>query len=207
MMTSFLDVGREVAINMGIDAINTIEDDSHESVIISQFVNETADELLRRVDWQSLRKTYTAATSQSTIEYPVPADFDRLTIGGGVIVDGLVLRGSLSSSEWFTLPSVIGIPRYFYMDSSVLLFYPSPTDNLGIVVSYQSTQYVERQDGSNADKLASNTDKTFLPRELLVRGAVWRWNRHSGRDYNDQLSEYEAMLQDYANAEGGYRLP
>ena len=55
--------------------------------------------------------------------------------------------------------------------------------------------------------LKIDTDTAMIPEDLIEMGATWRWRRHVGKDYADQVAEFEAALGDRAKGDSAVRLP
>lgn len=202
-MNTFLSIMQSVAKNAGIEVPTTTSANDPDHVKLAQFINEAGQELSRRVDWGPLRKTATLNGSGSPSAYAMPADFDRLPLGLSVMVDMNAIRGSLTPDEWFSLSPSMGSPRYFYLSGARLSFYPYPPDDASIRVQYQSRNWV------NGDKssLDLDSDTPVISANLISMGAVWRWRRHVGKDYSDQVAEFEAALVDRARSDSAVRLP
>lgn len=202
-----LDIAAEIAIEVGEETPVTAQDVSPFSRLALLFINETGRELVRRVDWHVLNNIQTFLGDAQDNFYPFAADYARLTKGQSITADGMPVRGSLSADEWNSLVRFPGQPRYFRSTASGVAFYPSADAGIPISVSYQSHDWVRQNGGTTTDRMTRDDDEAILPGPLLVRGAVWRWYRHGGRDFSDHMAEYESMLVDYADQEGGVRQP
>jgi len=204
---SFIDVMRAVSKNIGIVAPSTVTANDDDAIKLARFINDTGIEMARRVDWSSLRKTqdFTGVGAESS--YALNSDFDRLPDGLSVITGVFPIRGSVTADEWFSLPPVEGLPRYFYLNSRSLHFYPYPRTTDAIRVQYQSRNWVVKANTDEAPTLEADDDTTPLPEDALAAGAIWRWRRHVGKDYSDEMAEYEAVLADRAQFDGGVRRP
>ena len=204
---NLLEIATEIAIEVGEATPTTAQDKSPFTRLAVQFINETGRELVRRVDWHVLNETYTFLGDGLDRFYPFPESYARLTRGQSIVADGAPVRGSLTADEWNSLARAPGQPRYFRATANGVGFYPLADIGVSVSVSYQSRNWVRQVSDQTTDKMAQDNDETILPAPLLVRGAVWRWYRHTGRDYSDHLAEFETMLTDYADQEGGIRQP
>jgi hypothetical protein len=204
---SFIDIMRAVSKNIGIVAPSTVTGNNDGAVKLARFINDTGIEMARRVDWSSLRKTMNITGLGTALAYALDADFDRLPDGLSVIAGVSPIRGSVTADEWFFLEPTQGQPRYFYLNSGSLQFYPYPRTTDTVRVQYQSRNWVVKANTDEADKLEADDDDTPLPTDALAAGAIWRWRRHVGKDYSDEMAEYEAILADRAQFDGGVRRP
>lgn len=204
---TLLEIAKNVSIETGVEIPASIQNDDPFSLKIVRFINETGIELARRVDWHVLNKRYEIVGDGSSRDFDLPNDYARLARGLSVSVNGALIRGSLSADEWFSLTFSQGTPRYFRSSSSQISLYPYPPSAQSIFVSYQSSNWAQDINEGGKAQMSTDSDVPLLPVALFERGAVWRWMRHVGRDYADHMAEYEAMLADYSQHEGGIRQP
>lgn len=205
LLTIIQDASRHCALDMPQVAFGST--DRAVSNLV-EFATETAKECARRADWRVLTKA--AAVSLSGASVSLPADCDRLAQGASVVLaDGTPLRGGLSRSEWATLTTQTGTPRYFMKDGGSLYIWPVPAAPVTATIRYISTEWAR----SNATPAVpssdwmADTDASVFPDELLTMGVVWRQNRHVGKDYSDYMAQFEAMLADHVRIDGGMRTP
>lgn len=200
---SLFTIAQAVAKNIGIEVPDTVQGDDPDAVKLRQFINETGDELARRVDWSALRKTATLSGTGFNAPYNLPPDYSRLISGLAVRVNGSAVRGGLTSDEWNALEPVEGAPRYFQTIANQIIFYPYPPEGMTVTLTYQCANWVR----PNKKEMVADGDETFLPERLLEMGGVWRSKRHIGADYGDYLAEYEAAITDLAGFDDRVRIP
>lgn len=203
---SFLTIMQAVAKNAGIEVPSTTGANDADHVKLAQFINEAGQELVRRADWGTLRKVVTLPGTGTASEYNIAPDFDRLCMGMTVAHGINAVRGSLTSDEWFSLPAVKGDPRYYHLRGARIGFYPYPATGSEIRVQYQSKNWVNNG-ATSASKMTIDTDVALIPEDLIEMGAIWRWRRHVGKDFSDQVSEFEAAFVDRARSDSPVRLP
>lgn len=204
---TFLDIMKDVAKNAGLEMPVTVATLDPDQVKLGQFINETGREIARRVDWGALRKIVTITGSGTAGEQDIAPDYDRLPAGLSVMSGMFPVRGSLTSDEWFSLDPATGQPRYFYLKGSRIGFYPFPKVGQNVRVQYQSKRWVVESGTQGFDTMTKDAQDTLLSPELMVAGAVWRWRRHMGKEFADYLAEFESILTDKAQADGGVRAP
>jgi hypothetical protein len=200
---SLLTVARSIAINAGIkiptEVLSSSEPDAQKIV---QFTQEAGEEIARRVDWGSLRKTATITGTGNNDDFALPADFARLVPGNSVSTGGAPIRVGISADEWNSLTAISGTPRYARLIGSSISFYPYPILSATISVAYQSKNWC-----NGGTTWSGDTDTALFPEVLIEQGAKWRWRRQMGQDYQDQLAEFESTLTEYAKFDDGMRLP
>lgn len=200
---TLLTVAKAVAKNTGIEVPDTVQGDDPDAVKLRQFINETGDELARRVDWSSLRKTVTITGTGFSAPYDLPPDYSRLIQGYAVKVNGSPVRGGLTADEWNALAPVQGTPRYFQTAARQIALYPYPPEGMSIALTYQGTRWVS----GGAVEMTKDADTALIPERLLEMGGIWRSKRHIGGDYSDYLAEYEAAIIDLAGFDDRVRIP
>lgn len=201
---TLLTIAKAVARNVAVQPPTAVlSNTSPEIANIVQFTLSAGEEIARRVDWNTLRKTTTLTGTGANVDFALPGDFGRLTVGMAVSMDGRPLRGGLSSDEWASMVPVEGTARYFRLAGGKMSFFPFPMSGDSINVTYQTNNW-----NSNGTAAWSADDNTALVPEVLIQmNAIWRWKRHIGADYHDQLAEFETALTQYAQFDGGVRLP
>lgn len=198
-----LDIAKVVARNMSIEEPDTIiSTEEPDFVKLAQFINEAGQELARRVDWTSTRRTQSYLGTGYNAFYDLPDDYSRLIRGYAVKVDGSPVRGGLTGDEWNALEPVGGTPRYFHTIGQQIAFYPYPAGDQTVVLTYQSMNWIEGK-----QELTTDDDVPLVPRRLMEMGALWRFKRHIGGDYSDYLAEYEQVITDMAGFDDQVRLP
>jgi hypothetical protein len=200
---SLVSIARSIAINSGIAIpASVLSNNDPDAQKIVQFTQEAAEEIARRVDWGGLRKTTTITGTGDNDVFGLPGDFARLTVGNSITVGGLPVRVGLTADEWTSLTAASGTPRYARLSGSNIAFYPYPLLGVEVSVSYQSKDWC-----SGGDAWANDSDVGLVPEVLIEQGAIWRWRRQMGSDYQDQLAEFESTLAEYAKFDDGMRQP
>lgn len=204
---TLLEIVQDVAKNIGIEPPDSAQPADADAIKLVQFVNDTGVELSRRVNWNILTLQATITGNGSDDKFALPSNFSRLSDGLCVTCDGSAVRGGLTSDEWLSLSPVDGTPRFFRLLGGKIGLYPYPENGMIVRVSYLTVNWAKNVSDAPIARMTTDNDTSTLPDQLLVRGAVWRFLRHVGKDFSDHMAEYEAMLLDYANAEAGERKP
>lgn len=200
---TLLSISQSLAVNVGVakptEVLSSTLPDARKMV---QFTQEAGEELSRRADWGALRKDYTIVGTGSNDDFELPVDFMRLVPGNAITVNGAPIRAGLSADEWNSLTHMAGTPRYARLISRYISFYPYPIDGLEITVVYQSKNWC-----GGGSAWSSDSDFGLVPEPLIGMGALWRWRRNLGQDYQDHLAEFETALSEYAKSDDGERQP
>lgn len=203
---TLLTIAKSVARNVGVTVPSAVLSSSvRENVLLAQFSSEAAIEIARRVDWSALRKATTITGTGANANFALPSDFSRLTAGMAVktVSGGVAVRGGVSADEWFSLIPIEATPRYFRLLGTAISFYPYPAVAEQMSVSYQSKNWCS----NDAEDWTTDDDTALVPEDLVIKGAIWRWKRHIGGDYQDYLAEFEAAIADFARFDNGARMP
>jgi hypothetical protein len=201
---SLLTIAQDVARNTAIDIPSTAGGSTaREMVNIVQFINDTAFDVIRRVDWGALRQVTTIMGTGAPATHALPADFGRLIRGNAVSFNGAPVRGGLSPDEWASLDGASGTPRFFRLLGSSIGFYPHLASDATATIVYQSINWV----AGGAPRMDADAQTALFPEDLLVKGAIWRQRRHIGQDFADHMAEFEAALADYAAHDARDRSP
>jgi hypothetical protein len=132
--------------------------------------------------------------------FALPDNFLRLTASAAVKNGANILR-PLTRSEWNTLVTASGTPRYYHMSALRISFWPYLGSGVTVALRYQSDDWA-----SSGSQFLADDATPRVPDDLLVKGLITRWRRQKGMDYADVEAEYEAALADYAGWEDGNRL-
>lgn len=169
-----------------------------------QFLTETVDEVLERVDWPDPIAQDTTITGDDTADYDLPSDFKRLTRDPLTVYEATRTRRAgipvTSNGQWTHLNDIGSADgnRYFRLsgdeeDGFVIEFYPTPATGDSITVSYISKNWLKSAGTAGATWLTAD-DTLLLPKRLIKSGVIWRFRRRKGLAYADRLAEYEGIL-------------
>lgn len=191
---TLLTIAQGLAKNVGMQVPTSVVGNSaREWVEALQFVNETGEELARRVDWGQLQATTTLTGTGSNTVHALPSGFARLNQGVCVRSGTSAVR-PLSRAEWNTLDPVQGTPRYFLLEGAEMTLWPFLANAATVTVQYQSKNWTSA--GSSA--FTVDTQTSLIDEDLMLKGLIVRWRRQKGIPYQDEEAEYEAAIQDFA---------
>lgn len=200
---SLLTIAKNIAINVGIAIPTEVKSSSDpDAAKIVRFTEEAGEEIARRVNWGALRKTESVVGTGDNSWISLPSDFARVIPGTSIKSNGATIRTGLSADEWNSLPPLIATPRYARLEGKSVAFWPFLPDAQEAVVTYQSLNWC-----AGGTSWAADGDTAFIPEALIEKGALWRWRRQLGADYQDQFAEFETALMDLARSDDAMRLP
>lgn len=176
---------------------------------LKDYLQDTVDELLERVDWPDPIARDTAVVGDGTADYDLPSDFKRLTRDPLTVYETTTTRRACipvtTNGEWTYLNDIgsAGGSRYYRTsgnenDGFAVEFFPTPATGDSITVSYISKNWLSLSGTAGATWTDANAI-LLLPERLIRMGVVWRFRRAKGLPYADRLNEYEAVLSRLAN--------
>lgn len=192
---TLLTIAQGLAKNVGMQVPSSVVGNAaREWVEALQFINETGEELARRVDWGQLQAQTTLTGTGAAVDHALPADFARLNQGVCVKTSAGAIVRPLSRAEWSDLGPVEGSPRYFLLEGTTIALWPYLANAATATALYQSTNWTD----AGAAAFTVDTQAALFDEDLVLKGAIVRWRRQKGMPYQDEEAEYEAALQDFA---------
>lgn len=182
---------------------------------LKDFLADTVNELLERVDWPDPITKDTVITGTGAEAYDLPTDFKRLTRDPLAVYETTTTRRPgvpiHSNGAWTHLKQIgsAGGDRFYRLsgteeDGFDIAFYQFPATGASITVSYVSRNWL-KQSGTAGYEWTDVGATLLLPASLIEMGVVWRFRRRKGLPFADRLNEYEANLARHANDKRGIR--
>ncbi len=200
---SLLTIARNIAVNVGVAVPSEVKSSSDpDAMKIVRFTEEAGEEVARRANWGALRKTGAVTGTGANDRFALPTDFGRVIPGTSIKSAGSVIRTGLSADEWNSLPASVGTPRYARLEGQTVAFWPYLPTSQQAAVTYQSLYWC-----GGGTSWAADGDVAAVPEILIEKGALWRWRRQLGADYQDQFAEFETALADLARMDDAMRFP
>lgn len=175
------------------------------SLEIRDFLSETVDDVLERIDLTQPISKSTTITGTGAETYSLPANYKRLHRGTFAVYERFRTRREcipvsddgqweymkeLGSAGAYRFYRVRGYPGAYEID----FFNPLET-GIEVVANYVSLNWIV----GDKSEFTSNDDVSQLPRRLLEAGIVFRFRERKGLEYGDKMAEYEALLARMAN--------
>lgn len=200
---SLLTLAKEIAVIVNVGRPTAVlSDESEDNLKFIQFTQEAAEEIARRVDWPELQASTSIAGTGSNDTFSLPTDFDRLVPGIAVKNGSNSVRVGISADEWNSLTAVEGSPRYARLLGKSISFFPFMSNSDTSTVYYQSKNWC-----ASGTEWGSDSEEALIPEPLIRMGAVWRWRRQRGEEFQDHMAEFEAAIADYEKFHNGLRSP
>lgn len=172
------------------------------------FMLETVDDILARVDLPSPIGKQTTITGDGSQNYALPVNFKRLARDNMAVYDQLQDRPCVpivADGDWSFITDIgtAGVVKYYrikgYEGNYTIDIENEPATGETFVVSYVSTVWMTDSGGTEGSAFTANTDILILPRRVVEIGTVWRYRERKGLPYEDKWNEYEAEISRLSN--------
>ena len=212
LVTDALDrVARQCSIKAPSAWTGATRDDHKE--IRDDFLIETVEDLLDRVDWPTpigLSDEHTVSAAEETAGvFTLETDFRRLNRDEFAVYDTTQDRPILpisSAGEYTNIEQLnIGGPQKYYRlgqystTTSWRLEVEPMSENDTIKYHYQTNLWCRASDNTLKSTFTEETDVLVFPRRLVEAGCVWRFRERRGMDFTAKRQEYELLLLRVAN--------
>ena len=180
--------------------------------IRDDFLRETVNDLLDRVDWPSPIGAQTTISGTGAATYALPADFRRLQRNPYSVYDDTLDAYAIpitTDGDWVALvdSGIAGADRFYrlsgYEGAFSIEFEAAPSSD--IVISYVSNNWMASGSGVVGETFTSATDVLVLPDRLVEVGTIWRWRERKGLPFQDKYTEFNMLLGRYLNDLRGRR--
>ncbi|MEN9924352.1 MAG: hypothetical protein RL268_478 [Pseudomonadota bacterium] len=196
-------VARQVSVSLPSSWVTSTE--TRHAEIRDDFLIETAEDILDRVDLPSPISSTTTITGTGVEAYTLPSDFRRLHRGRLAVYESSLDRGVwpvTSDAEWTALvDSGVGAERYYkitgYEGNFSISFYAHPSTD--IVVHYVTKNWMISSGGAAGSMFTADDDILLLPNRIVEAGIVWRWRERKGLPFMDKYNEYELLMTRHTN--------
>ena len=208
-MTTVVDmlgrIARQCSVSAPTSWVNATADEYRE--IRDDFLLETVDDLLERIDLPSPVGGQTTVAGDGSETYALPADFKRMMRDSLAVYDTFhdrPVRPITTDGEWAALQDTgAALTAQYYRTSGYegnfsISFFGSPSSGITGAVSYVSTSWLINS-GTAKSAFTDAEDVILLPRRVVEAGVVWRWRERRGLPYQDKYMEYEALIARLSN--------
>lgn len=177
---------------------------------LSDLVNEVAQDIAKYQDWQALSKIHTITGDGTTSDFPLPADYDRMTLMGDMQDRTNWLWGYQpydNLNDWlYAVDRGFGpFPGGWIITGNRLKLSPTPAAANEASFPYQSRYWAQGADTNYKGAFAADTDSFVLPERLLTLGLVWRWREQKKLDASGDQEAFIKALDEYGSKDKGSR--
>jgi hypothetical protein len=167
---------------------------------VIDFLEETADDVLERVDVTAPVGKMLTITGTGDEFYPLPADYKRLMRGEFAVYERFRTRRACvpvsDDGQWEYIKELgtAGAYRFFRVrgyDGQFSIGFQRPLEpGITVVLHYVSKNWI----GGDKALFTAEEDVSIFPRRLMESGIVFRFRERKGLEFADKQAEYEALL-------------
>lgn len=177
---------------------------------MASLANESAEAIAKIYDWQKLIALKTMTGDDVTTSFPLPTDYDRMTLKSTVQTSALSTPYAqvrdLDQWLYFQLHPETVIPGYYIILGGAMQFNPAiPT---GVTAKYyymRNTPILDANSGP-ISAFTADTDTFVLPERLLRLDLIWRWRSSKKMEYAEDMATFEMALEQEIGKDKGSRI-
>lgn len=205
---TLLTVVQDASVKIGIARPTQIVASTDRTMYdVRALIAESVDALLNAHDWQILQGINTYTGDAVTQDFDLPADYARMLKTASVWSSRYkwAMNHVVDKDTWLEL---VTLP--YTQVSGSWCIYGNQFHILDTMASaetakffYISNQIVESAGGSAQTGFMADDDTFLLDEELLRLCFIWKWKHEKGRDYAEDLANYEDKLYKTIDKDNG----
>jgi hypothetical protein len=180
---------------------------------LAEMLNEAAQQIFKAHDWQLLTTIVAGADiptgDGSTEDFALPSDYDRMDDSTEVWSSSLEtpLAHIVDRNVWLG----IDIRSFDIVINAWTLYgdqiHIKPALGTGVTAKYWyvSNLIVDPATGDNKAAFDTDTDVFRLDERALKLGLIWNWKKSKGLSYQEEMNEYNFLMQDLISRDKGSR--
>ena len=180
-------------------------------VEFADLVTEAATAIAKQYDWQALTRFASVTGNATDTAFALPPDFDRMMQKGDIHSATWSLYRYLPArdlDQWLdfqTFPAA-GVPGYWIVLGDKLQILPIVGSGDQAKFYYQTKNFVTAATGAAKSAFDKDDDAFVLSERLLTLALIWRWKAMKGREYAEDMRNYEIALSEEIGADKGPRV-
>lgn len=177
-------------------------------VEITALALEAAIDIAKAHDWQALTKLCTLTGVEGQTSFPLPADYDRMTLAGAVSSSSWPdwrFQGAQSLDDWLdiTTRDATLSPGWWIILNNEFQIFPAVAVGETARFYYISNAIFRALNGAAQTDIVRDDDSFILNERLLTLALIWRWKQMKSMDYQEDMRLYEdAFSQEMARDKG-----
>jgi hypothetical protein len=195
-----------------------IADTSATALELKDFLAETVDEVLDRLDLPSpvTRETTITGNGTAGFSYPLPIEFKRLVRDDAAVLELTLSRRPLipvsTNGAWtaIELQNAAGANRYYRIigddvNGFFVQFLRTLETGSQVKVAYVTKNWMQNVSSVAGVEWTDDEDLLVLPEVITRLGVIWRFKRKKGLPFGDLQAEYEIRMTRAINDARGLR--
>jgi len=180
----------------------TVFSSSEQTVVeIADLVTEVGVDIMKSHDWQALTKINAIAGNGTDTAFPLPEDYDRMSLGQGVSDANSWFWGYTQVPDmdtWIMIQNgfYLGVvsPGWWLLTGGQFQFQPAPASGATAKFPYVSKNFAIAPGGTPKAAFDNDSDTFALDERLLTLGLIWRWRAQKRLEFSEDLETYEIAL-------------
>lgn len=183
---------------------------------IIAFAEDSGRELVERGDWNELKVKATVTGDGVSTIFALPSDWGRLCPSDKSPVGALVslsrptipLRGPVNDEALNQIKALTAFPAYpvWRFVNRNLEIWPALADGEVVSFWYFTRAWVISPQGIQSTRFTSDNDASLIDEDLIMKGAIWKWKRAKGLDYQEEYTTYEREFGRLAGQQDNSRV-
>lgn len=179
-------------------------------VEIASLANEAATDIAKACDWQALIEYHEVSGDGVSVEFPFPADYDRM-LQATEIYDPLNWcwgYDHITDYGQWVLRQAQGIsltPGAWMIRKNLFHFFPAPASGATATFPYISSYWATAAGGTAKGLFDRDDDIFVLDERLLTLSLIWRWKSMKGMDYQEDIKNFDIALSQAMTRDKGAR--
>lgn len=176
---------------------NVVADGQETQNLLFALAKEEVAECASALNWPKLLRTHSFTASLASLQSgALPSDFDRIAEGSfWNRTEDREVCGPLSSQEYalaYGRPVTATYTQYWMRRYDGIHIFPVPASADTMAFEYVINTPVQATGGGAfKETFTADTDETVLGDRLLRLGVIWRYKQAKGRDYAEDMKNYE----------------
>lgn len=165
------------------------------------FAEDSGREMVERGDWNELKTKATVTGDGVSTLFTLPADWMRLCPSDKSPVGALVslsrptipLRGPVNDEALNQIKALTAFPAYpvWRIINRNLEIWPALASGEIVSFWYFTKAWIISPAGVQSTKFTSDDQVSLIDEDLIMKGAIWKWKRAKGLDYQEEFMAYE----------------
>lgn len=178
---------------------------------LQDLANEVAIDIAKSYDWRSLTVLNQFQGDGVQSSFPMPDDYDRMTISGDVHAKSWNTwryNRAYSLDQWLDFQNGLAqvSPGSWIILDGTMQFSPPITSGEQAQFYYISKNVVRSANGALKQEFTLDDDVFRLDERLLTLGVIWKWREQKRLDYSGDKENFDLALDEATGRERGARI-
>lgn len=178
---------------------------------LADLATEAAIAIAKQYDWRPLTRFASVTGNGTDTAFALPDDYDRMMQKGEIHSASWSLYRYLPArdlDQWLDFQTYLtpGVPGYWIALGGKLQILPAMGPSEQAKFYYQTKNIVTAGTGATKPAFDKDDDTFALSERVLTLSLIWRWKAQKGREYAEDLRNYEIALSEEIGSDKGPRV-